>query len=66
MSVSSTMLPLGTPAPEFKLRDTVSGELMSLSDFDGTAALLVMFICNHCPYVKHIRHGLAELGRDYA
>ena len=39
---------------------------MSLSDFDDTVALLVMFICNHCPYVKHIRHGLAELGRDYA
>jgi peroxiredoxin len=66
MSVSSTMLPLGTPAPDFKLRDTVSGELMSLSDFDDTVALLVMFICNHCPYVQHIRHGLAELGRDYA
>jgi peroxiredoxin len=66
MSVSSTMLPLGTPTPEFKLRDTISGELMSLADFDGTVALLVMFICNHCPYVQHIRHGLAELGRDYA
>ena len=66
MAVSSTMLPLGTPAPDFKLRDTVSGDLVSLSDFDGRAALLVMFICNHCPYVQHIRHGLAALGRDYA
>ena len=66
MAVSSTMLALGTPAPDFKLRDTVSGDMVALSDFDGTTGLLVMFICNHCPYVKHIRHGLAELGRDYA
>ena len=65
MAVSSTMLALGTPAPDFELRDTVSGDTVTLSDFDGTAALLVMFICNHCPYVQHIRHGLAELGRDY-
>ncbi len=66
MAVSSTMLPLGTSAPDFKLRDTTTGDLVSLSDFDGTAALLVMFICNHCQYVQHVRHGLAELGRDYA
>ena len=66
MAVSSTMLPLGTLAPDFKLLDTVSGDLVSLSDFDAKAALLVMFICNHCPYVQHLRHGLAELGHDYA
>ena len=66
MAVSSTMLALGTQAPDFKLRDTVSGDMVALGDFDGTAALLVMFICNHCPYVKHVRHGLADLGRDYA
>ncbi len=66
MAVSSTMLPLGTRAPDFKLRDTVSGDLVSLADFDDRKGLLVMFICNHCPYVQHVRHGLAEFGRDYA
>ncbi len=66
MAVSSTMLPLGTKAPDFKLRDTVTGDLVSLADFDGRRGLLVMFICNHCPYVQHVRHGLAEFARDYA
>ncbi len=66
MAVSSTMLPLGTRAPDFKLRDTVSGDLVSLADFNDRTGLLVMFICNHCPYVQHVRHGLAEFGRDYA
>ncbi len=66
MAVTSTMLPLGTSAPDFKLRDTVSGDTYSLGDFEGRAALVVMFLCNHCPYVQHVRHGLAELGRDYA
>jgi peroxiredoxin len=58
------MLPLGTGAPDFRLPDT-NGRMVSLSDFKGAPALLVMFICNHCPYVKHIRAGLAQLGRDY-
>lgn len=61
----STMLPLGTRAPEFSLIDTVTGRTVSLSDFAARRALLVMFICNHCPFVKHIRAGLAALGRDY-
>jgi len=62
----STMLPLGTAAPDFDLPDVVSGKKFSLRDFDEKRALLVMFICKHCPYVKHIRDELARLGRDYA
>ena len=61
----STMLALGTPAPSFSLLDTVSGKTVSLADFAGSPALLVMFICNHCPFVKHFREELARLGRDY-
>jgi peroxiredoxin len=60
----STMLPLGTTAPDFRLPDT-TGKTVSLADFKTAPALLVLFICNHCPYVKHIRAGLAQLGRDY-
>ncbi len=60
----STMLPLGTAAPDFKLLDT-NGKIVALSDFAGKPALLVLFMCNHCPYVKHIRAGLAQLARDY-
>lgn len=61
----STMLPLGTTAPDFRLPDT-NGKLVSLGEFTGVPALLVMFICNHCPFVKHIRSELANLGRDYS
>jgi peroxiredoxin len=60
----STMLPLATPAPEFRLPDT-RGKIVTLADFQSATALVVMFICNHCPYVKHIRAGLAELAREY-
>lgn len=60
----STMLPLGTSAPGFSLPD-VSGKTVSISDFKNAPALLVMFICNHCPYVKQVRSGLAQLARDY-
>ena len=60
----STMLPLGTSAPDFKLPDT-KGNLVSLSDFRDQPALLFMFICNHCPYVKHLRDALAQLAREY-
>jgi peroxiredoxin len=60
----STMLPLGMTAPDFKLPDT-SGKTVSLADFKDKAALLVIFMCNHCPYVVHIRAGLAQLARDY-
>ena len=64
VAVNSTMLPLGTKAPDFRLPDT-SGKTVSLSDFNRAPALLVVFMCNHCPYVKHIRSGLAQLARDY-
>jgi peroxiredoxin len=60
----STMLPLGTPAPDFRLPDTY-GRLVSRDDFRGAPALLIIFMCNHCPYVKHIRHELAELADEY-
>ena len=62
----STMLALGTAAPEFRLPDVVSGKAISLSTFAGKKALLVMFICRHCPYVVHVKEELARLGRDYA
>ncbi len=61
----STMQTLGTKAPDFSLPDSVSGKQISLSQFRGRP-LLVMFICRHCPYVKHIETELARLGRDYA
>ena len=61
----STMLALGTNAPDFKLSDT-NGKLISLADFKDKTALVVIFMCNHCPYVVHIRSGLAQLARDYA
>jgi len=60
----STMLPLGTTAPDFRLPDP-NGKIVSLADFHGKPTLLVVFMCNHCPYVKHIRSGLAQLARDY-
>jgi peroxiredoxin len=60
----STMLPLGTPAPDFRLPDT-DGKIVTLDDFRDAPALLVVFLCNHCPYVVHIRHQLATLAKDY-
>ena len=65
MAVSSQMTPLGSQAPDFSLPEPLTGRTVGLSDLAGRDALLVMFICNHCPYVQHLRHGLAELGRDY-
>jgi peroxiredoxin len=62
----STMLELGTTAPDFALTDVVTGKTVRRDDFRGSKALLVMFICAHCPYVKHIEKGLAALGKDYA
>lgn len=62
----STMLELGTPAPDFQLPDVVSGRTISLQTFAGKKALLVMFICRHCPYVQHVQQELSRLGRDYA
>jgi peroxiredoxin len=61
----STMLALGTPAPEFQLPN-IDGRTVSLSDFKASPVLVVMFICNHCPYVKHLRAALAEFGRECA
>jgi peroxiredoxin len=65
VAVNSTMLPLGAKAPDFRLPDTNGKNVVSLSDFKSANALLVIFMCNHCPYVKHIRSGLAQLARDY-
>jgi len=62
----STMMPLGTSAPSFELPDTLSGKTLRLRDFAAKKALVVMFVCNHCPYVKHIQDGLVRLGQDYA
>ena len=61
----STMLQLGTTAPDFALPDVVTGKTVRRDDFRGQKALLVIFICTHCPYVKHMEKGLAKLGRDY-
>jgi peroxiredoxin len=63
-AVNSTMMPLGTKAPDFRLPDT-TGRIVSLSELNNAPALLVVFMCNHCPYVKHIRGGLTQLARDY-
>jgi thiol-disulfide isomerase/thioredoxin len=62
----STMLALGTIAPDFALTDVVTGKTVRRDDFTGKKALLVMFICTHCPYVKHIEKALAALAKDYA
>lgn len=61
----SNMMPLGTVAPDFSLPDTMSGLSLSFSDIQGKAATVVMFICNHCPYVKHINEELVCLGNHY-
>jgi peroxiredoxin len=58
------MLPLGTAAPPFALRDTVTGRSVALADFASSPVLLVAFICNHCPFVKHILSGLVGFARD--
>lgn len=61
----STMLELGTTAPDFALPDVVTGKTVRRDEFGGENGLLVMFICTHCPYVKHIETELARLGNDY-
>ncbi len=61
----STMLELGTEAPDFELPDPLTGDQISLDDFEKSKALLVIFMCNHCPYVKNIKKGLVELAIDY-
>jgi len=64
VATASTMLPLGTSAPDFRLPDT-EGNMVSLSDFKQAPALLVIFMCNHCPFVKHILSNLVALAKEY-
>lgn len=61
----SNMLPLGTTAPDFSLPDTVSGKTMTFDDIASNQATVVLFICNHCPFVIHINEGLVELVKEY-
>ncbi|MEL6321555.1 MAG: thioredoxin family protein [Cyanobacteria bacterium J06626_14] len=63
---ASTMLELGTSAPAFELPDVVTGSPISLETFKDKSALLIMFICRHCPFVKHVQAELAKIGTDYA
>ncbi|MEE3368727.1 MAG: thioredoxin family protein [Planctomycetota bacterium] len=63
VKTASTMLPLGTTAPDFSLIN-VNGQAVSLSDFDSAKAIIVVFMCNHCPFVKHIAPQLAQFARD--
>jgi peroxiredoxin len=65
VKTASTMLPLGSSAPDFSLTNAVDGSTVSLSDFADKDGLLVMFICNHCPFVIHLREALARFGREY-
>ena len=62
---ASTMLALSTPAPDFQLPDVTTGETISLETFADKKALLVMFICRHCPFVKHVQNELAKIGKEY-
>lgn len=61
----SKMIPLGTEAPPFTLRDTISGDMLSLDQLKSDQATVVMFLCNHCPYVKHVNPQLVQVARDY-
>ncbi len=61
----STMVALGTKAPDFSLPEVVTGKTLSLKDFSGKKSLLIMFVCQHCPYVQHIKEELARLGQNY-
>jgi thiol-disulfide isomerase/thioredoxin len=65
-ATQSTMLELGTAAPDFSLPDVVSGTTISLGSFAGKKGLLVMFLCPHCPYVRHVQSTLAALLKEYA
>lgn len=62
----SNMLPLGTIAPDFKLPDTMSGNWLSLQELKGEQGSIIMFICNHCPYVLHVRQQLIAIAQQYA
>jgi len=61
----SNMLPLGTTAPDFSLFDTVSGQTLSLDELKGEKGTVVMFICNHCPFVIHVNPEISRLGKEY-
>lgn len=61
----STMLVLGTKAPDFSLPEPAAGKIVSLADFEGAKALLVIFMCNHCPYVKHLNKPLTNMIKEY-
>lgn len=63
--IPSTMVKLGTAAPAFELPDTISGQNFSLNDVKGSTATVIMFICNHCPFVKHVNSELVRLANDY-
>ncbi len=65
LTPSTMMLELGATAPDFSLPEPATGKTVTLADFKGAPGLLVVFMCNHCPYVKHIRHALAEFAREY-
>ena len=65
MAVESTMLGLGTEAPDFSLPEPATGRIVSRDDFRSAPALLVVFLCNHCPYVKHVQKEMARLIREY-
>ncbi|NET38514.1 MAG: redoxin domain-containing protein, partial [Cyanothece sp. SIO1E1] len=65
VKTASTMLALGTSAPDFQLPDVISGQTISLATFADQKALMMMFICQHCPFVQHIQIELAKLGKDY-
>ena len=62
---ASKMIPLGSAAPQFNLYDTVSGKQMSLKELRSDRATVIMFICNHCPFVKHVNRGIVKLANDY-
>jgi thiol-disulfide isomerase/thioredoxin len=65
VATPSTMLPLGTTAPVFQLPDTVSGHIKSLEELKSNKVTVIMFICNHCPFVKHVNEQLVSLANDY-
>ena len=65
MAAESTMLVLGTKAPDFKLPEPRTGRMVSRDDFRSARALLVVFLCNHCPYVKHVQKELTRLIKEY-
>jgi len=64
-AVQSNMLPLGTIAPDFSLPDTISGKTFGLQELRGERLTLIMFICNHCPFVQHVKGQLIDISRRY-